>query len=450
MTTLSEKPSTMTPAAATTRPIRRTLSELSHRIKRLPHNRDAWRGVLCLVDQAVVSATNFLTTVLIGRMCVEAELGAFAAGLSLMVIILVSIPAGTVWLPYTTFAPRLSGRRAQLYLGSACAQTMALCLAISVGLMLIGMTGLLQGTKSDLASLFGVLPWVATLILMQLFIRRIMLAHMVIIPLLLLDVAFSVMQLSGLVMLHRVGSLSASTALGVIGIASLIIVVLAAVAFRNHILIRPRSILLDWKKNWKLGRWGLPTFIVQALNNGLYVWIIALLHGTAAAGAYAAAMSIVALLNPVFLGFQNFYSPFASHTYAQHGVARFTKVTVISTIALASVLALFVVAIYLVGGGILPNVYQGRYQNQHALIGTMAIAYMASVLATPVGFGLMAIDRADGAFKAQCTQLAIGLVFGTALCLQFGIIGAATANCVGTSSSLAIQWASFLRSPKNV
>src|SRR5581483_6028917 len=46
---------------------------------------DSGKHALALMDQAVVSGTSFLTTVLIGRWCGASELGVYALGFSLLV-----------------------------------------------------------------------------------------------------------------------------------------------------------------------------------------------------------------------------------------------------------------------------------------------------------------------------------------------------------------------------
>src|SRR2546429_36531 len=46
---------------------------------------DSGNNALALIDQAVVSGTSFLTTILIGRWCGASELGIYALGFSLLV-----------------------------------------------------------------------------------------------------------------------------------------------------------------------------------------------------------------------------------------------------------------------------------------------------------------------------------------------------------------------------
>ena len=436
---------TLEPTTPLRKPHQSVATSWMQSMRRLVRSREAFRGGVCLADQAVVSATNFVTTAMIGRMCVEAELGIYAAGLSLTMLVLMSVPRASIWLPYTTLSPRYSERRLKLYLGSVTVHTLIICLCISAVLALVHVTGIMQLAGSGLASLFGVLSLTASFIFLRQFVRRTLLAHRLASPLLLLDVLFAIIHVGTLALLGSYGLLSASRAFLTMGATSLLIVFITAVGARKSIRFRTRAVLLDLKKNWKIGRWTLPTFFVSALNDGLYVWLIAFVHGAASAGTYAAAASIVALLNPVMIGFGNFYNPYAAHTFATKGSVKFTRLMTITTLALAALLAIFVVGLCIVGDEIIQLVYEGRFAGQGALIGTMAIAYALQTLAIPVSFGLIAIDRANFALRARSIQLAVGLVLGTALTLQFGALGAAIASSAGALCNFTIQWVYFMR-----
>src|ERR1035437_4034789 len=77
----------------------------------------ARQGVLSLVDQGVVSATNFLTGVIIGRACSKEELGLYMLGFSLILLV-TGLQTTLICTPYMVYAPRLKGSAHALYTGS--------------------------------------------------------------------------------------------------------------------------------------------------------------------------------------------------------------------------------------------------------------------------------------------------------------------------------------------
>src|SRR4051794_35506172 len=72
-------------------------ARLVSQTRQRPAGRSAWRTLFCLVsgnhalgwaDQAAVSATNFLTLIMLGRFAGASELGAYAVGSSVLALLL--------------------------------------------------------------------------------------------------------------------------------------------------------------------------------------------------------------------------------------------------------------------------------------------------------------------------------------------------------------------------
>lgn len=67
------------------------------------------KGVIAFADQAVVSATNFVTGVIIGRVCTKSEFDFYMLGLSI-VFLLTQLTNFHDLNSYTAYNPRLQGR----------------------------------------------------------------------------------------------------------------------------------------------------------------------------------------------------------------------------------------------------------------------------------------------------------------------------------------------------
>ena len=90
---------------------------LRSRLVGLPRN----RRVLSLVDQAVISATNMATSIVIGRTCAKAELGLYASGLSLILLV-TAVQSALIAVPYTISSPRIADEEHAIYKGSTLLQ----------------------------------------------------------------------------------------------------------------------------------------------------------------------------------------------------------------------------------------------------------------------------------------------------------------------------------------
>lgn len=75
------------------------------------------KGVVTLADQAVASATNFLTGVIIGRACTKEQFGLYMLGFSIVLFVM-SLQNSLISTPYMVYSPRLKGNEHIRYTGS--------------------------------------------------------------------------------------------------------------------------------------------------------------------------------------------------------------------------------------------------------------------------------------------------------------------------------------------
>ena len=81
-------------------------------------------GVISIIDQALVSATNFVTTLVLARLCSQAELGIYYLAWTL-VLFLTALQNNLVSIPYTIYAPRRQGESLHAYFGSSLVHQLA-------------------------------------------------------------------------------------------------------------------------------------------------------------------------------------------------------------------------------------------------------------------------------------------------------------------------------------
>ena len=90
------------------------------------------QGIISLADQAVASATNFATGIIIARTCSKEELGLYMLGFSL-IFLMTDFQTSLITTPYMVYAPRLKGRAHALYTGSTLIHQLAFCLLTMLG-----------------------------------------------------------------------------------------------------------------------------------------------------------------------------------------------------------------------------------------------------------------------------------------------------------------------------
>src|ERR1035441_2664694 len=76
------------------------------------------RRILSLADQALMSAVNMCSAIIIARTCTKQQLGLYASGLSL-VLFMTAVQSALISLPYTIFSPHIKGEEHRTFKGSA-------------------------------------------------------------------------------------------------------------------------------------------------------------------------------------------------------------------------------------------------------------------------------------------------------------------------------------------
>src|SRR4051794_27656768 len=76
-----------------------------------------WHWVMALVDQALVSGTRFLATIIVGRCCGPRELGTYSLAFSLLVLG-GCFQEAIVTTPYAVLGQRLRRRSRSMYAGA--------------------------------------------------------------------------------------------------------------------------------------------------------------------------------------------------------------------------------------------------------------------------------------------------------------------------------------------
>ncbi|HJT35773.1 MAG TPA: oligosaccharide flippase family protein, partial [Pirellulales bacterium] len=283
------------------------------------------KGLAAMLDQAVVSAASFITSVFVGRFCGEEALGLYSLGFTLLILVR-GIQESLVLTPYTILSPRLSNRRHASYAGSVLVHSglAALISMLMVGLGAVAFSAVVGLPR--LAPVLGMLAAMLPLLLLRDLARRFLFADLNLHRALLLDLTVAACQLALIAWLSAAGWLSAVTAHTAAGLACGVAAVAWLLRSRHGLRIQRRRILGDWVRNWSLSRWIFAEHLCGITNAYSPHWLLALLLGAAATGEFAAAMTVVLLLNPFIIGLGNLLGPATARAYANGGVSEMRRI----------------------------------------------------------------------------------------------------------------------------
>ncbi|MCH8829848.1 MAG: hypothetical protein IID45_09755 [Planctomycetes bacterium] len=316
----------------------------------------AGKGAVSIFDQGIVSGTSFVTSVLIGRFCTQADLGVYYLALSIVLFVR-GVQEQVVSAPYTVYLNRHRGDALAAFGGSSLMHQFALA-----ALAMLGLTGLaLAATAGYGANGFSTVSWILIgtipFLLLREHLRQFAFARLKIGMAVRIDVAVALLQLGSLAVLTAWGVLSVPAVFLVMG-GSCAAATLGWFLFRQQPLrFERKRILSDWRDNWRFSKWALSSHLVGSSTPYIMPWFVAAVRGTAATGVMAACSTIVGLANVFVMGLRNYFMPRAAHAFAEGGVVELRRVLRKTSLIFAVTLGAFSALSFVAGDFLAVFVY---------------------------------------------------------------------------------------------
>jgi O-antigen/teichoic acid export membrane protein len=399
------------------------------------------KGILSLADQAVVSGTNFLTMVCLGRTD-EHELGVYQLGFS-VVLLATCIQGALISAPYTVFGAGMDRNARASYAGNTLMHQWALSALLTLALAVAGVCIAVGWGPAS----FGVVDWILAamlpFILVREFVRRVAFAHLRMRTVLALDIGVSTLQLGGLAALWATDTLTAGTAFGAVGLACGIAGGATFFFMRSHFAPARDSALTDLRLNWSFGKWAFAAQVALLATAYSVPWLLAFLASTDDTGRFAACMSIIMVVNPVLIGLNNFLGPQVIHVYQREGLPALLRMTWRISFAVVGSLSLIVLLLWISGGEVLVLVYGQKFVGNEVVVSILAAVILALALGMGVENGLTALHRPDLVFWSNLIGLLATLACAVPWILHNGVIGAAWSVVLGTVAVTVTKIAVF-------
>ena len=401
--------------------------------------RPGMRTMACL-DQAVVSATNFLPLFLIARISGPAEAGAFALAWSLVALTLAAQEA-LVTRPYAVRIGRRPASRTATFDAVILSAVIAAVLAVGLA---GGLSALLQAESAYAPVALAILMAVPAMLVRELG-RRHALAQERVGQALLLDVVVAVVMLSALLGVTVAGALSAVTALSAVAAANAAAGLLWLWRVRQQLRTRARGLQSSAAYSWKLGRWLLVGQVaLQVQGYGTY-WLIASVSGPAATGLFAACLSIISLSNPVVFGVANILTPACIRAMRTDGRAGLIRQSARHAIGIGLFMSAFLAVVFWGGEWIMEMLYpRPEYRGQSVILSMLAVAALAAAVGVPASMALASVERVRPvAFVMSVTAVATMLLVG-AMSLVWGLWGAAVGVLIAECLGSVARWTALI------
>ncbi|MBX9826013.1 MAG: hypothetical protein K2Y27_13585 [Xanthobacteraceae bacterium] len=394
---------------------------------------------MTIADQAIVSGTNFLTTVLIGRFAALSELGLYILGMSILTAIL-CVQESLITQPYTINRHKDVMTPAQ---HTGAALVLGIMFSAMSVLVIVGIASGVSGLdrSPEFTALIWTLAGIGPFVLVREFGRQTEFGHLNPAKALMMDIAAAVTQIATLAWLGWSGRMSAITALAASAAGCAVAGAIWCLLFRRAAAFDRSRLPTAMKQSWNLGKWLLANQVILVAQANVSIWMLAAIAGTTDTGIYAACVSVVSLSNPVVLGLSNLLLAKAAASFKDGGPARLRRETRKDALMLGAIMTLFAVPLSVFGNDIMRLVYPAQhYQNYNLVLALLATGQLVTAVAIPPFNALSGMDHVRLNFWIGLTATILTTVLLAVLVTKWGAVGAACALLAGAVVRCSARW----------
>ncbi len=399
--------------------------------------------VLALADQAVVSGTSLLSTVLVGRFTQPSQLGIYAIGLSVLGFVL-AVQDALILMPYTIQRHRPSRSPAQhaglALLHNAWLSVAAIVvLAIAAGVMI----GFWAG--KDLTWLVCTLVLTVPFALQREFNRTYAFAHLNVANALILDAGVAAVQLPLLAWLGWTDRMSAVSACIALGSACALTSIVWFYLARRNFSVPTGRVRQATAESWRLGKWLCAGQMAVTIQSYVSYWVLPLLISLVETGIFAACNSIASLANPLLSAFRNTLTPRSVLAFKEGGVERLRRQATRDALLLVGIMSLFWVVILFSGDTLMSVVYHDHgYDGRGSVVTILALAVLATAAGASASNAMASMERPRAVVFATSAGAVVTAAAVWAFTVEWGLIGAAYGILAGSVAGSVARWAAFL------
>jgi O-antigen/teichoic acid export membrane protein len=399
--------------------------------------------VLALADQAVVSGASFLTFIMVSHWTTPGELGFYSIGMSVLISAL-AIQSSLVLLPYILDRYRPLGTLAE-HSGTSLIQSgllSVLCIVLFAGAAL-GLS--VWGAEPDMIGIAWALAATVPFAMLREFARRSAFGRLRMGEALMVDLAVAIIQFALLYWLASTGDMSPATACAALGGACALVGIVWLYLLRSDFVFRKDQTLAATKQSWSSGKSLLAAQVTVSLQGYATYWLLALVHGPAATGVYAACMTLASFGNPLMMGINNALVPKAVLALETGGETSLRRQAVRGAALQGMAMSVFCVMLAFWSTDAMGLVYHGKhFDGQGDTVAVLGFGLLALAVGSPAQFGLASVGGAQAIVRSYALGLVVTIALGLLLMSHWSLFGAACGYAAGCVAATVGLWAAFL------
>ena len=396
---------------------------------------------MAVMDQGLISGSNFVLGILLARWLSAEQYGAFALAFSIFLLIS-QFYSSLLLEPMAVFGGSSYRYRQQGYLGAllwihlGSALAVFLVLGISAGVAQTFHVG------GNLPSALTAVTVAGPCILLFWLVRRAFYLELSPAPAVLGALFYCALVLGGLFVVYRRGWLSAFSAFLLMAVGALLTSILSLLRLKPNLRLRNASPSLQetWQQHWSYGRWALATSALLWMPSNIYFPVISSFSGLARAGELKALINLTLPIANVATALSLLFQTYASRIHHQHGAGRLRTFAGKVTLLYASGGIIYWILLVAFREQVVHFLYGGNYQNLAPLVPWLAFASILQMSIAGPTMSLRAMESPASVFVAYCASSAVSFFVGIPLAWRFGVRGVLLAMMASSFTGLVTSY----------
>jgi O-antigen/teichoic acid export membrane protein len=383
------------------------------------------KGGLAVLDQALISGSNFMVSILLARWLMPDQYGAYAVAFGIYVMLSLVYQA-LVLEPMGVFGGSVFRSNLRGYLKSLVWLHVALSVTICSALVISWAVAHRLGAGAAMTSALAGVAFASPCLMLFALARRTFYVELSPAPAATGALIYSTLVLAGLYVVYQHALLSPFSAFLLIGVGALVTGIVLMFGLRSGLSgSGPAPALREaWHRHWRYGRWALASCIAGWLPSYIYYPLLSSFKDMAQSGQLKALMNLTMPFEQTKGALLMLFLPYAARVMKQQGKAGARVLGIRMTLlSMAGAIIYWAILIPL-HKPVFHILYSGRYTDVAYLLPALALGQIFWSATFGPSVALRAMESPASVFVALAFATFASLLVGVPATWAFGLKGA--------------------------